>query len=346
LDWKGEGGNVLSKQQNLKFIWITVLVVLLISFFVSLFGGRYIISPYEVSGILLDGLLGEAGDGMAYSVVWNLRLPRTLLNCFVGAGLAVAGGAFQGIFRNPLVSPDVLGVSSGAAFGAALGILLSGMNHLATVMALLFGIASVFMTYTLSKLRGESSTLSLVLSGMIISAVFSALISLIKYVADPYDKLPAITYWLMGSFASASYNNLQMAGIPIFLGTVVLLLLRWRINILSLGDEDAYSLGVNPVKTRRVIIIMATLITASCVTVTGVIGWVGLVIPHICRMLIGVDHMKLLPVSCVVGAAFMIIVDLIARTATAAEIPIGILTALVGAPFFALLFKRAKGDWQ
>lgn len=337
---------MLSKQQNLKFIWITVLAVLLITFFVSLFVGRYIISPYEVSGILLDGLRGEAGDGMEYSVVWNLRLPRTLLNCFVGAGLAVAGGAFQGIFRNPLVSPDVLGVSSGAAFGAALGILLSGMNHLATVMALLFGIASVFMTYTLSKLRGESSTLSLVLSGMIISAVFSALISLIKYVADPYDKLPAITYWLMGSFASASYSNLQMAGIPIFLGTVVLLLLRWRINILSLGDEDAYSLGVNPVKTRRVIIIMATLITASCVTVTGVIGWGGLVIPHICRMLIGVDHMKLLPVSCVVGAAFMIIVDLIARTVTAAEIPIGILTALVGAPFFALLFKRAKGDWQ
>lgn len=337
---------MLSKQRNLKFIWIIVLAVLLITFFVSLFVGRYIISPYEVSGILLDGLLGEAGGGIEYSVVWNLRLPRTLLNCFVGAGLAVAGAAFQGIFRNPLVSPDVLGVSSGAAFGAALGILLSGMNHLATVMALLFGIASVFMTYTLSKLRGESSTLSLVLSGMIISAVFSALISLIKYVADPYDKLPAITYWLMGSFTSASYSNLQMAGIPIFLGTVVLLLLRWRINILSLGDEDAYSLGVNPVKTRRVIIIMATLITASCVTVTGVIGWVGLVIPHICRMLIGVDHMKLLPVSCVVGAAFMIIVDLIARTVTAAEIPIGILTALVGAPFFALLFKRAKGDWQ
>ncbi len=337
---------MLSKRQNLKFIWSTVLAVLLITFFVSLFGGRYVISPYEVSGILIDGLLGEAGDGMAFSVVWNLRLPRTLLNCFVGAGLAVAGAAFQGIFRNPLVSPDVLGVSSGAAFGAAFGILLSGIDHLATVMALLFGIVSVFMTYTLSKLRGESSTLSLVLSGMIISAVFSALISLIKYVADPYDKLPAITYWLMGSFASASYSNLQLVGVPIFLGTIVLLLLRWRINILSLGDEDAYSLGVNPVKTRRVIIIMATLITASCVTVTGVIGWVGLVIPHICRMLIGVDHMNLLPVSCVVGAAFMIIVDLIARTVTAAEIPIGILTALVGAPFFALLFKRAKGDWQ
>ena len=181
---------------------------------------------------------------------------------------------------------------------------------------------------------------------MIISAVFSALISLIKYVADPYDKLPAITYWLMGSFASASYSNLQLVGVPILLGTIVLLMLRWRINILSLGDEDAYSLGVNPVKTRLVIIIMATLITAACVTVTGVIGWVGLVIPHICRMLIGVDHKNLLPVSCVVGAAFMILVDLMARTVTAAEIPIGILTALVGAPFFALLFKQAKGDWK
>jgi iron complex transport system permease protein len=337
---------MIFKQQNLKFVWIALLVVLMAAFFVSLFGGRYIIPPHEVGRILLDGLHGKETDSMAFSVVWNLRLPRTLLNAFVGAGLAVAGASFQGIFKNPLVSPDVLGVSSGAAFGAAFGILLSGINHLATAMALVFGIVSVFMTYTLSKLRGESSTLSLVLSGMIISAVFSALISLIKYVADPYDKLPAITYWLMGSFANASYNNLKLVGIPIILGTVVLLMLRWRINVLSLGDEDAYSLGVNPVKTRLVIIVMATLITSACVTVTGVIGWVGLVIPHICRMIIGVDHMNLLPASCAVGATFMIMVDLIARTVTAAEIPIGILTALVGAPFFAILFKQAKGDWR
>jgi iron complex transport system permease protein len=337
---------MIFKQQNLKFVWIVVLVVLMAAFFVSLFGGRYVIPPHEVGKILLDGLYGKETESMASSVVWNLRLPRTLLNAFVGAGLAVAGASFQGIFKNPLVSPDVLGVSSGAAFGAAFGILLSGINHLATAMALVFGIVSVFMTYTLSKLRGESSTLSLVLSGMIISAVFSALISLIKYVADPYDKLPAITYWLMGSFANASYNNLKLVGIPIILGTVVLLMLRWRINVLSLGDEDAYSLGVNPVKTRLVIIVMATLITSACVTVTGVIGWVGLVIPHICRMIIGVDHMNLLPASCAVGATFMIMVDLIARTVTAAEIPIGILTALVGAPFFAILFKQAKGDWR
>lgn len=332
--------------QKLKFVWIVAFIVLLATFFVTLFGGRYIISPQEVIDILLAGLSGGEMDGMAFSVVWNLRLPRALLNILVGAGLAVAGAAFQGIFKNPLVSPDVLGVSSGAAFGAAFGILLSGINHLATVMALIFGMASVFMTYSLSKLRGRVSTLSLVLSGMIISAVFSALISLIKYVADPYDKLPAITYWLMGSFASASYNNLKLVGIPIILGIIVLLMLRWRINILSLEDEDAYSLGINPIKTRLVIIVMATLITAACVTVTGVIGWIGLVIPHICRMIIGVDHKNLLPLSCVVGATFMIIVDLIARSVTAAEIPIGILTALVGAPFFALLFKKAKGDWQ
>lgn len=337
---------MVCKQKNLKFVWLAMLLILAGTFFLSLFGGRYLIASGEVGKILITGLLGGEQEGMASSVVWNLRLPRTLLNVLVGAGLAVAGVSFQGVFKNPLVSPDVLGVSSGAAFGAAFGILLSGVNQLATVLALVFGILSVFMTYTLSKLRGESSTLSLVLSGMIISAVFSALISLIKFVADPYDKLPVITYWLMGSFASASYSNLKLVGVPILLGTVVLLLLRWRINILSLGDEEAFSLGVNPVRTRLVIIVMATFITAACVTVTGVIGWVGLVIPHICRMIVGEDHKNLLPAACIVGAIFMIIVDMIARTATAAEIPIGILTALVGAPFFAILFKTSKGDWQ
>lgn len=337
---------MIVKQRNLKFAWIALLSLLAATFFASLFWGRYLISPEKVGRILIDGLMGLEQDGMAVSIVWGLRMPRTLLNVLVGAGLAIAGASFQGLFRNPLVSPDVLGVSSGAAFGAAFGILLSGINNFTTAMALVFGILSVFMTYTLSKLRGESSTLSLVLSGMIISAVFSALISLIKYVADPYDKLPAITYWLMGSFANASYSNLKLVGTPILLGIVVLLMLRWRINILSLGDEEAYSLGVNPVKTRLVIIVMATLITAASVTVTGVIGWVGLVIPHICRMVMGVDHKNLLPASCIVGAIFMIVVDIIARTATAAEIPIGILTALVGAPFFAIMFKKSKGDWQ
>ena len=337
---------MICRQENLKFVSLLMLLILVGTFFVALFEGRYFIAPGEIGKILSAGPYGGAQDSMAVSVVWNLRLPRTLLNVLVGAGLAIAGASYQGIFKNPLVSPDVLGVSSGAAFGAAFGILLSGVNQLATVLALIFGILSVFMTYSLSKLRGESSTLSLVLSGMIISAVFSALILLIKYVADPYDKLPAITYWLMGSFSNASYSNLKLVGVPILVGIVGLLLLRWRINILSLGDEEAYSLGINPVRTRLVIIAMATFVTASCVTVTGVIGWVGLVIPHICRMLVGEDHKNLLPASCIVGAIFMIIVDIIARSATAAEIPIGILTALVGAPFFALLFKTSKGDWQ
>jgi ABC transporter, FeCT family, permease protein len=181
---------------------------------------------------------------------------------------------------------------------------------------------------------------------MIVSAIFGALIALIKYVADPYDKLPAITYWLMGSFSTASYENVSLVSIPIIFGCAVLYFLRWKINILSMGDEEATALGVNPFKLRLIIIAMATLITAACVTITGIIGWVGLVIPHICRMLIGVDHQKLLPISIIVGAIFMIIVDLIARSAIAAEIPIGIITALVGAPFFACLFYRTRGDWK
>lgn len=337
---------MIAKLQNLRFAWIALLLMLAVIFFISLFLGRYLIAPVEVGKILVDGLWGAKQNDMAASVVWGIRMPRTLLNVLVGAGLAIAGASFQGLFQNPLVSADVLGVSSGAAFGAVLGILLAGINNFMMVTAFIFGILSVFMTYTLSKLRGESSTLSLVLSGMIISAVFSAMTSLIKYVADPYDKLPAITYWLMGSFADASYNDLKLVGTPILLGIVVLVMLRWRINILSLGDEEAYSLGMNPVKTRLVIIAMATVITAACVTVTGVIGWVGLVIPHISRMIVGVDHKKLLPASCIVGATFMIVVDIIARTATAAEIPIGILTAIVGAPFFAILFKKSKGGWQ
>ena len=283
---------------------------------------------------------------MGYAVLWKLRMPRILLDALVGAGLALAGAAFQGIFRNPLVSPGVLGVSSGAAFGAALGILLSGVNGFSMALAMLFGLVSVVFTYSLARVRGQVSSLSLVLSGMIVSAVFSALISIIKYVADPYDKLPAITYWLMGSFANASYENVQYAGIPILLSGALLLALRWRINVLSLGDEEAKSIGVQPARIRRSVILLATIMTASGVMVSGTIGWVGLVIPHICRMIIGVDHGKLLPLSAAVGAIFLILVDFTARTATAGEIPIGILTAIIGAPFFAVLFKRTKGAWQ
>ena len=264
------------------------------------------------------------------------------MNILVGAGLAISGVAFQGIFQNPLVSPDVISVSSGSAFGAVLGILLFGMNSYVIVLALLFGILSVVITYSLSKVRGESSVLSLILSGMVITALFSSLISLVKYTADPYDKLPAITYWLMGSFSSSSYSNIKIAIFPIISGIMILYFLRWRINILSLGDEEVKALGMNPVYIRAIIIIAVTIITATCVTLTGIIGWVGLLIPHICRMYIGADNIKLIPTSCIMGAIFMLIIDGIARTATSSEIPIGILTSLIGAPFFIIIFKKYR----
>lgn len=335
----------MTSKKKYIFTTLILLIGLLLAITLSIMTGRYLLPPSQILDIILNGKEAAAMNIDA-SVVWNLRIPRILLNILVGGGLAIAGTVFQGIFRNPLVSPDILGVSSGAAFGAALGILISGINMHATAFALVFGIISVCLTYSLARLRNEITPLSLVLSGMIISAIFSALISLTKYIADPYDKLPAITYWLMGSFTTASYENVSLISIPILFGCFVLYMLRWKINILSLGDEEAISLGVNPARLRITIIAMATLITASCVTITGVIGWIGLVIPHICRMLVGVDHQRLLPISIIIGSIFMIIVDLIARTAIAAEIPVGIITALVGAPFFAILFYRTRGSWK
>lgn len=321
------------------FFLITLLIFCTMG---GIFLGRFYISPTTFFSIILEKIIGIENNSIESSVIFQLRIPRIIMNLLIGAGLTVAGTALQGVFQNPLVSPDVISVSSGAAFGAALGILLFGMNNYVIMLAMTFGILSVGLTYILSKVRGESSTLSLVLSGMVMTSLFGSLISLIKYTADPYDKLPAITYWLMGSFSNISYSEIKLASIPILSGIFILYLLRWRINILSLGDEEVRSLGLNPSNTRTLIIILVTLITATCVTVTGIIGWIGLLIPHICRMFIGVDNTKLIPSSCITGAIFMLIIDGIARTATASEIPIGILTSLVGAPFFIIIFKRYK----
>ena len=321
---------------------IFLILLLIFCIFGGIFLGRFYISPSTFFSIVFDGVRGIENTSIESSIIYQLRIPRIIMNIMVGAGLAVSGTALQGIFQNPLVSPDVISVSSGSAFGAVLGILLFGMNGYVIVLAMTFGILSVGMTFVLSRVRGESSTLSLVLSGMVMTSLFGSLISLIKYTADPYDKLPAITYWLMGSFSNISYSEIKMAAIPIGIGIVILYLLRWRINILSLGDEEVRSLGLNPSNSRTAVIVLVTLITAACVTVTGIIGWIGLLIPHICRMFIGVDNTKLIPSSCIAGAVFMLIIDGIARTATAAEIPIGILTSLVGAPVFIIIFKRYK----
>lgn len=297
----------------------------------------------------MNALGGAPADDMASTVVLELRLPRTLLAMLVGAGLSLSGAVYQGIFRNPLVSPDVLGVSSGAGFGAVLGILLWGTGGGTSLLAFICGAASVWLAYYFSKSRGSVSMMSLVLSGIIISSIFSALISLVKYAADPYDKLPAITYWLMGSFSKADFDKLEIIGLPMIAAGALLLAMRWRINILSLGEEKARSLGIDPARLRNIAIVAATVITALSVTSCGIVGWVGLVIPHMCRRMVGVDHQRLLPATCFVGAIFLALVDICARSLLAAELPIGILTALLGAPFFAVLLKRTRekmGDWS
>lgn len=327
--------------------WMFLILLMAITFFLSLFLGRYIISPQNVLSILFNYVDNMGISPMEASIVLGIRLPRTILSMLIGASLSVAGVTYQGIFKNPLVSPDVLGVSSGAGFGAVLGILLFGMNIKSAILSFLLGMLSVLITFLFAKSRNSVTMLSLVLSGMIVSSIFSALISMVKYVADPYDKLPAIIYWLMGSFSKATFSDVKMVFIPMTFGILVLNLIRWRINILSLGDEEAKSLGVNPSNIRIIAIVISTVLTALSVTIVGIVGWVGLVIPHITRLIVGVDHKDLIPASCIIGAIFLTVVDILSRTLLSAEIPIGIITALLGAPFFGFLLKivNKSGEW-
>jgi iron complex transport system permease protein len=272
-------------------------------------------------------------------------MPRISAAILVGAALSLAGGSFQGLFRNPLVSPDILGVSAGAGFGAALAILLSGDRVMIQASAFCFALISVGIVYSVSKVVKGNRTLSLVLAGMAISSLFSASLSLMEYVADPTDQLPTIIYWLMGSLASLTGTDVLVAGIPLLAGAVVLLLIRWRFNVLAMGEEEAQALGVNVGRLRIVIIVCCTLMSASAVCLSGIIGWVGLVIPHISRLLVGPDHKRLLPVCLLMGACYLLIIDDVARTLSSLEIPLGILTAMIGAPFFLYMLSRRGKGW-
>jgi iron complex transport system permease protein len=282
------------------------------------------------------------------TVVLRIRLPRALAALLAGAALAAAGAAYQGVFRNPLVSPDILGVSSGAALGAVAGIFLS--LPVAGIQGLAFaaGLGAVLLAYGMAVLvRGHlDPTLVLVLAGVIISTLMGAGVALLTYLADPYTQLPAITFWLMGSLASVKTADVA-GGLPTVLaGLAVLALLRWRMNVLALGDDEARALGVNAVRVRLVIIVAATLMTAAVVSVSGTVGWIGLVVPHMARMLVGPSFVRLLPAAALLGAAYLVLVDTVARTATATELPLGFLNALLGAPFFLYLLARARHAWQ
>lgn len=317
----------------------------------SLFIGRY---PVPVSGVAGESMKAvsallfgtPASVSTWHTVLFSVRLPRILAALLVGAALSMAGASFQGIFRNPLVSPYILGVGAGAGFGACLAILLWDSYLLIQLMAFAFGLLAMFAAISMGKVSKGTGTLVFVLSGIIVGSIFTALISLVKYVADPYDALPEIVFWLMGSLSSVRSGDLPWVLLPMFAGALVLFLLRWRINVLSLGDEEAKALGVNVERMRLIIIVCATLITSAAVSISGVIGWVGLVVPHISRMIVGPNYSRLLSMSMAIGASFLLLVDDLARTAAATEIPLGILTSLVGAPLFAYFIKKGRMGWN
>lgn len=330
----------------MKFRTIVIISVLalVITVFISLVLGKYPVTLSQILDIIASYYTGHLDPSLnlAKQAVMEIRLPRIIFAGVVGAGLAISGAVMQGTFQNPLVSPDLLGVCSGAGFGAALGIILFGDVGTGTaILAFITGMSSIALVYLLSRRKGESNVLSTVLCGIIVSSIFTALISLIKYTADPENELPAITFWLMGSFTNVTFSRITLL-LPIVAGIIMMLLLRWRVNLLSLGDDECQTMGINPNKTRWTLIIFAALTTAGCVVVSGVIGWVGLVIPHICRMLAGPNHNNMLPLSCLIGAIFLIIVDTLARNIVSAEVPIGILTALIGAPFFLMIYNSSK----
>lgn len=304
--------------------------------------GRYALGPAEVFAALTGD---EDVPSVARAVVVQLRLPRALLAMLVGAGLSVTGASFQGLFRNPLVGPNILGVAAGAGFGAVLGMLLGGNVWLVQALAFASGLSAVLTAHSISRAKTAGQLLMLVLAGLIVGAFFSALISLVKLLADPERELPEMVFWLMGSLTSATWPNLALAAGPIVGAGAVLVALRWRLNVLSLGEEVAASLGTEPARMRWAIVVAGTVATAAAVSLCGMVGWVGLVVPHIGRMLVGPDHRRLLPASISVGACYLLVIDTIARTLTPGEIPLSILTAIIGAPFFGWLLLRTGGRW-
>ena len=331
-------------RENVVIAVMAVLVVVLAD--VSLLLGRFPISPAEALAMLGNqvepDVIEPTWTNQQASIFFNVRLPRIVLALLIGCCLASAGAAFQGTFQNPLVSPDLLGASQGAALGAAIAILMGLSSIQISMWAFVFSLITVGLVVFISMhARGNPITV-VILAGVMVSSLFSAGVSYTKLVADPNDTLPAITYWLMGSLTGAKFADIKLAIVPMTIGLVVLFALRWRINILTMGDDEAATMGVNARLVRLLVMVAATLVTASSVAISGMIGWVGLVIPHLCRMLVGCDYRKLLPASMVMGAGFLLLVDDVARVATTMEIPIGILTAFVGAPFFLYLITKGR----
>ena len=312
----------------------------------ALLTGPYPLSPGDIARALWRRLAGGDGAPAVDTVLFGVRLPRIGSALLVGAALAAAGATYQNLFRNPLVSPDILGVSAGAGLGAVLGIFLSLPVFAIQALAFAGGLATVALVYLVAAaVRGREPVLVLVLAGVVVGALAGSMISLLKVLADPYDQLPAITFWLLGSLAGTTAGDLRGAVPAVLLGLAPLLLLRWRIDVLALGDEEAKALGVEAGRLRRIVVAAATLVTAAVVAISGQIGWVGLIVPHIARILVGPGFARLLPTAMLLGAGYLLLVDTAARSLGTVETPLGILTALAGAPFFLWLLARGRTGW-
>lgn len=306
--------------------------------------GRYPVKIFEVINVILNKIFyGTSSNGINETIIWNIRIPRILCAILVGAGISTSGALFQGLLKNPMVSPDILGATQASAFGVAFGILISLNFYWITTVSFFCGIVSVFITYTLSKIFRSDRVLGLILTGIMIGSLFSSGISFIKLVADTDNQLPSITYWLMGSLASVGFTDIKFIFIPIVIGLIVSNLYKYEINIFTMGEDEAKTLGVNTEKVRFIIIFFATLMTASSVSVTGVIGWIGLIIPHFSRLIFGDNYKYVIPASGLLGATFLVFVDILCRNLTTAEIPVGIVTSFIGAPIFLyLIYKKGR----
>lgn len=343
--WRRDVAAVSSFRRQLAYSSLLLPIVLIL---LSLLLGLYNIQPQTIVKALLSLIFPQAAEGISateLTLILRIRLPRVLAAALIGAALAGTGAAFQGIFKNPLVDSNLLGVTSGAGFGAALALLLGGTALMVQGFAFGFGLLAVMLAYMGSRLYSSAPLIVLTLMGILIGSFFTSLTALTKYVADPLNTLPAITFWLLGGLTGVTWNSVPLLAAITLSGSLFLWAVRWRLNILSLGDAEATALGMNPTRLKLLIILCATLMTAAAVAVGGVIGWIGLVIPHAARLLVGTDHKQLMPMSLALGASFLLVIDNISRTLLPAEVPLGILTGLVGVPILIALLRRSQTVW-
>lgn len=320
------------------------IVLLAFLVIIAMASGHYAMTPSEIAASLRRSIVGRGATGTSDAVLWQIRLPRIALACIVGAALGAAGAAFQHLFRNPLVSPDTLGVSSGAALCAVVAILAGAGTVVSAFAAFGGGVLTVALVTALAaRIGAHDRILTLVLIGVVIASLGGAAISLVKFIADPYNQLPAITFWLMGSLAAATWPQVAVVAPAVLVAVALLGALAWRINLLALPGDEAHALGVNASLLRTTVIAAATVATAASVAVCGIVGWVGLVVPHMARLMTGPEFSRLLPLSALLGAIFLLAIDTLARAATAIEVPPGILTAFIGTPLFLLLLTRRSG---